>query len=66
LAPIRTSFPSARVTIHTYSPLVGMTSETDVNGRTIYYKYDGLSRLALIKDHDGNILKKYTYNYKDQ
>jgi YD repeat-containing protein len=43
-----------------------MTSATDVNGRTTYYIYDDLNRLQLIKDQDGNIIKKICYNYAGQ
>ncbi len=66
LGILRTSLPDAWVTIYTYKPLVGITSETDINGRTTYYEYDNFNRLKLIKDHDGNILKQYEYHYKNQ
>ncbi|WP_276504888.1 DUF5977 domain-containing protein [Terrimonas pollutisoli] len=66
LNKIRTNFPSAQVTTYTYRPLVGMTSQTDVNGRTTYFVYDAFNRLAFIKDKDGNVVKKFCYNYQDQ
>jgi YD repeat-containing protein len=58
--------PLVQVFTYTYQPLVGMTSETDPAGRTIYYEYDTFNRLKLQKDEQGNILKKYCYNYAGQ
>ncbi|MGN6440191.1 MAG: DUF5977 domain-containing protein [Agriterribacter sp.] len=60
------TIPGAMVNTYTYEPLTGVSSESDVTNRTIYYKYDGLGRLSLIQDHDKNILKKYCYNYQGQ
>jgi YD repeat-containing protein len=54
----------AMVTTFTFKPLIGMTSQTDPNGKTTYYMYDSYGRLSYIKDHEGNVLKKYCYNYQ--
>jgi hypothetical protein len=53
----------AEMTTYTYIPLVGISSITDINNRVSTYEYDALSRLWLIRDNEGNILKKYCYNY---
>lgn len=57
---------NAQMTTYTYTPLIGMTSQCDVNNKITYYEYDGLGRLDLIRDQDKNIIKKYCYNYAGQ
>jgi YD repeat-containing protein len=58
-------FPSgALITTYTFDPLIGVTSQTDANNQTIFYDYDALGRLTVMKDTKGNILKTYKYNYK--
>ena len=47
----------------TYNPMGGMTSQTDPNGVTTYYEYDGMGRLWRVKDDHGHVLKRYEYNY---
>lgn len=64
LANLRIKLPGAMVTTYTYSLLKGMTSETDPSGKTIFYEYDGLGRLKLVKDQNGKILKQFDYQYK--
>lgn len=60
-------YPSAaQMETFTYDPFVGMTSKCDVNNRITYYDYDDLERLALVRDQDRNIIKKYCYNYAGQ
>jgi hypothetical protein len=66
LNKIRINFPSAQVMSYTYNPLIGMTSQTDINGRTTYFFYDEYGRLAVVKDKDGKIVKKLCYNYLGQ
>jgi|GEM_PF-1429286 len=60
-------FPAgAQMTTFTYSPLVGVTSQCDMNHRITYYNYDGLGRLNNTRDQDGNILKTFEYHYQGQ
>lgn len=60
---LRSNFPNAYITTYTYKPLVGISSSTDENGKTTFYEYDTFNRLKSIKDHSGNILKEYNYNF---
>jgi YD repeat-containing protein len=55
---------TAQMTTYCYSPMVGVTSQCDVNNRIAYYDYDGFSRLKDIKDQDGNVIKTFDYHYK--
>jgi hypothetical protein len=56
----------AMMTTYTFNPLIGMTSQCDINNRIVYYEYDGLGRLVLVRDQDKNIIKKICYNYAGQ
>jgi hypothetical protein len=58
------AIPGAMVSTYTYKPLVGITSETDSRGKSIYYEYDAFNRLAFVRDQDSNILRRYDYKYK--
>lgn len=60
------SLQNSQVSLYTYNPLIGMTSQTDPNGIATYYKYDEFGRLIQLLDDDNNILKTYHYKYKDQ
>lgn len=51
----------AQMTSYTYQPLNGKVSETDALGRITFYEYDGMGRLYLVRDQEGNILQKKTY-----
>lgn len=55
-----------KVTSYTYAPLIGLTSATDANGRTMYYEYDSFGRLMRVRDHEGKYLKMYDYKLVGQ
>lgn len=49
--------------LYDYTPLVGLKTTTDPNGRKNRFEYDGFNRLRLTRDHDNNILSRYRYHY---
>ncbi|MBV8252019.1 MAG: RHS repeat protein [Chitinophaga sp.] len=57
---------NAQVFTYTYKPLFGITSETDARGNITTYEYDEFGRLLLVRDKEGNILKKMEYVLKQQ
>jgi len=60
-------FPTdAQMNTYTYQPLIGMTSETDPSGKSVTYQFDALDRLYLVRDNDGNIIKRDCYTYNGQ
>lgn len=64
LNSLRSGITNAQVWTYTYAPLIGMTSETDPKGQTIYYEYDDFQRLKNVKDRNGDVIKNTTYHYK--
>lgn len=62
---VATDLPNAIVTTYTYDPLIGMKTQTDPNENQIAYEYDDFGRLKFIKDDNGNIVKKYNYQYQN-
>jgi YD repeat-containing protein len=63
---LRANLKKAMVTSFTHDPLVGLTSQTGPDGITVFYEYDQLQRLKVIKDQQGNIVKRYQYHYTGQ
>ena len=57
---------TAQMTTYTYSPLIGVLTECDINNRVLYYEYDLHNRLKLIRDQDRNILKSFDYKLLEQ
>jgi len=64
LAPLKLALPDAFITSYVYQPTIGLSSQVDAKGMKTSYEYDVFGRLSLVKDHNGNILKNYRYNYK--
>lgn len=56
---------TALMSTYSYEPLRGISSTTDVTGKTNYYEYDNFQRLYQIKDLDGNILRRTEYNFSN-
>ncbi len=63
---LRQALPAAEVTAYTHQKGVGVTSITDNNGLTTYYKYDPLGRLELTRDQDNNIVSRHSYKYSNE
>lgn len=63
---IRANLSESRVSTITYDSFAKKESETDANGKTIYYKYDSTGRLFRIVDQYGNVLKEMHYNVVKQ
>lgn len=60
-------YPSdAVINTYTYDPMFGVTSETDINGNTVFKEYDHLGRISMIRDQDKNIIQRICYNYAGQ
>lgn len=55
---------TAQMTTYTHTPQVGITSMSDVNNQPTRYEYDGLQRLRLVRDAQGNIVKHLDYHYQ--
>jgi YD repeat-containing protein len=61
-----TNLSNAMITTCQYKPLVGITEMIDPRGVKTTYQYDTFGRLQTVKDHNGNMIEKYDYHYKNQ
>ncbi|HWJ28673.1 MAG TPA: hypothetical protein VNS32_19170, partial [Flavisolibacter sp.] len=66
LDKIRQQFPKSLTSSYTYTPLIGITSETSPTRKLTFYNYDALGRLTVIKDANNYVLKKIYYSYSGQ
>ncbi|WP_420318814.1 RHS repeat domain-containing protein [Ekhidna sp.] len=48
-----------RSTSYTYEPLIGVSTVTPTDGRSTSYEYDNKNQLAVVRDHNNNIINKY-------
>ncbi len=60
---LRDALKPAQVIVYTHDPLVGITSETEPNGRKMIYHYDDLNRLQWIESDEGHVVQKVDYQY---
>ncbi|MFZ5971726.1 MAG: hypothetical protein ACOYXA_09050 [Bacteroidota bacterium] len=56
----------ASVSLATYEPLYGITSETDERGNSSFLEYDVLGRLRYVKDQDKTLRQQNDYYYASQ
>lgn len=68
LTALRThpSLKNAQVDTYTYHPIKGMTSSTDANNITTYFRYDQLGRLNAVLNNDKEIIRTVQYQYQQQ
>ena len=60
-----TTLSEAQITTFYYKPGIGVSEIRDPNGMKTTFEYDLFGRLQTIKDHDENILERYTYHYAE-
>lgn len=70
-AALQVSLPNAQIQTWDCKPFAGVSSYTDVSGKTIVYEYDGLGRLKSEKriangTAEPEPLREYEYNYKNK
>lgn len=63
LKNLQTALPDTRVTIYIYDNLIGLKQCIMPDKTSVYYEYDECNRLKKIKDHYGNVLTQYQYEY---
>jgi hypothetical protein len=69
LNSLRQFLPQAMITTYQYSPLKGMTSQTDYQGITTFYTYDDYGRLEESYIMEGDvkkILRRHDYHFRNK
>ena len=62
LLTYRQNNPQLHVTSYSHFPLNGVSSITKPNGNVSYYEYGNQNRLAVERDFEGHVVKRYNYN----
>lgn len=65
LKDFRSTLSGYQISTYTYDPLIGVKSITPPSGIIEFYKYDSWNRLEKVLDSKQNLVKEYTYNYKE-
>ncbi|MBX0293152.1 RHS repeat protein [Hymenobacter sp. HSC-4F20] len=60
---VRLHLVGSQLATYTYRHLVGLSSQTGPDGRTLFYEYDALGRLQRVRDEQGRILSENEYRY---
>lgn len=55
----------SQMTTYTFKPLIGVWSKCDPVNRIVYYEYDDLGRLIIVRDQDRNIINTNEYKYRN-
>jgi YD repeat-containing protein len=63
LDPLRSLTGTNLVNLFTMKPFIGVTSITNKRGQRSYYEYDGYNRLAVVRDNNNQVVKKYEYAF---
>jgi YD repeat-containing protein len=66
LDEVRLKPRGAEMTTFIYNDDGNVLVKVDTNLVETRFEYDTQYRLVLVRDHQGNIVKKYTYHYRDQ
>lgn len=62
---LRQHLSNTQITSYTHKKMIGISSITDIRGKTAFYQYDNFNRLKYIKDDNNKVLKEYKYRYKN-